>query len=284
VISQRVSLAEPNDVLQQLSLELLELWGCRSTNEPHGQVHWEELYLENPSDGTFAQFSFSVDFFAAAGDGRWWHDHRVPGGISFTANSVGHMRRYREWYQGRKDQREWLLETAMGTIAMAAETPHGKATWLRPLVDGRPFVPDVKCPLRDPKPNLAGYDWTRYAGHLHTDHAVRPEFFRAGPEKPPKAQKKEWVQDFQYLYDQGSRDHIRFVEGTAVSKEEVYERIGRPEEYVEVVSPRRPRPKREGEASITDKDRNAEVEELVNACRAWALTPVELAKLDRGSD
>src|SRR5450755_95213 len=151
VVSQRVNFAEPNEMLRQLSETILALWGCRSTSEPQGQVHWEEVFLENPNTETYVRFEFSVDFFAAAGDGRWWHDHRIPGGVSFTANSVGHMRRYREWYEGKPDQENWLLETAMGTIGRAANTEYGQATWLRPLVDGRPFVPEVACPVLNPK-------------------------------------------------------------------------------------------------------------------------------------
>lgn len=276
VASERVSLAEPNAVLHDLATELLRLWTCGSTLEPQGRVHWEELFLENPADGSFVKFTFSVDFFAAAGDRRWWHDHRLPGGVAFTANSAGHMRMYREWYEGKRDQQEWLLETAMGTIGRAAETQYGTATWLRPLVEGRPFVPDVPCPVRELRTQLAGYDWTRYAGHLHTDHSIRPEFFRANPEKPPAAKRTEWVQDFQYLYDPAVPDHIRFVSGVAISKREVQERVGSPEDYVRIASPRRQRQRRETEAGISDQGRRAEVEALLDVCRDWILTPSEL--------
>jgi hypothetical protein len=279
VVSQRVSLAEPNGVLQTLAEELLRLWNCSTTTEPQGKVHWEDLFLENPSARTFVRFTFSVDFFAAAGDRRWWHDHRIPGGIGFTANSVGHMRRYREWYEHKGDQREWLLETAMGTIERAAETPYGRATWLRPLVDGRPFVTEIACPFHDIKSNLADYDWTRYAGHLHTDHSVRPEFFHARPEKPPEARKKEWVQDFQYLYDRASPDHLRFVEGMAVARKDVYDKVGRPEDYVQIASPRRPKATQGGETRIYDEDRRGEIEALLDVCRGWVLTRDEVAQL-----
>jgi hypothetical protein len=278
VVSQRVSLAEPNNTLLMLAEELLHLWGCSSTKEAQGVVYWEDTFLEHPTQGSFVRFTFSVDFFAAAGDGRWWHDHRLPGGIAFTANSVGHMRRYREWYEGKDDQREWLLTTAMETIARAKETPYGKATWLRPLLDGRPFVSDVPCPFHLQKPMLAGYDWTRYAGHLHTDHSVRPEFFRSNPDKPSALRKKEWVQDFQYLYDRELPDNMRFVEGVPISKKEVENRIGRPEEYVQIASPRRSglRPETIG---IYDQNRRSEVEAILDACKRWKLTAEELAEL-----
>jgi hypothetical protein len=130
------------------------------------------------------------------------------------------------------------------------------------------------------KANLTGYDWTRYGGHLHTDHAVRPEFFRVAPEKPPEAKLREWLLDFQYLYDRTSKDHLRFVEGIAVSKQEVDEKAGRPEDYVAIASPRKPKPRREGEAGIADEDRRAELERLLDVCRGWTLKPEEKAQLD----
>lgn len=280
ITSQRVNFAAPDELLRQFSQEILSLWGCRSTKEPQGIVHWEDIFLENPHTGRFVKFEFSVDFFAAAGDRRWWHDHRVPGGIAFTANSVGHMRRYREWYEGKPDQKIWLLETAMETIAEAAKTAYGEATWLRPLIDGHPIAADLLCPFSQTRKSLEGLDWTRYAGHLHTDHAVRPEFFRVDPEKPAEAKKNEWILDFQYLFDPRSRDHIRFVEGVEVSKDEVDARVGRPEDYTYIASPRKPKPKREPGVGLADISGRAEVEALLDVCRGWALTPEERSNLD----
>jgi hypothetical protein len=280
VLSQRVNFAEPNQILQEFAQKILSLWGCRSTTEPQGEVHWEEVFLENPNTKKFVRFEFSVDFFAAAGDQRWWHDHRIPGGVAFTANSVGHMRRYREWYEGRSDQESWVLETAMGTIAEAAKTEYGQATWLRPLISRRPFVPEIACPVIKPRAKLEGYDWTRYAGHLHTDHAVRPEFFRVNPDKPPEAKQREWLLDFQYLYDGRSRDHVRFVEGIEVSQQEVDEKVGRPEDYVSIASPRRPKSKREGGTGIFDLDHRVEIERLLDVCKGWALSTAEKSQLN----
>lgn len=281
VVSPRVAFAEPNELLRQFSQEILSLWGCRSSDEPQGRVHWEEVFLENPKTETYVRFEFSVDFFAAAGDRRWWHDHRIPGGVAFTANSVGHMRRFREWYEGKISQEPWILQTAMETIHEAADVGYGRATWLRPLVEEeRPFISGATCPVEKLRSSLNGYDWTRYGGHLHTDHAVRPEFFRVDPQKPPEAKQKEWLLDFQYLYDRTSRDHLRFVEGVEVSKQEVDEKVGRPEDYVEIASPRKPSARRVGEAGISDTDRRAEVEALLDICRAWMLSPNEKAQID----
>jgi hypothetical protein len=37
--------------------------------------------------------------------------------MAFTANSLGHMARYQEWYGEKEERTEWALRTAMNTIA-----------------------------------------------------------------------------------------------------------------------------------------------------------------------
>ena len=101
------------------------------------------------------------------------------------------MRAYREWYGILKsDAAEWGLKQAMLTIDDAAkqkvvsrdkslqQDPDGRVTWLRPLsADGKPHVENIACPLTTVPGQLAGKDWTKYDGYLHTDHAIRDEFF-----------------------------------------------------------------------------------------------------------
>lgn len=237
VLSPRVLWAQPNASLQQFAEAILSAWGCPESRENHGTVHWETLYLERPTDQTISRFTFSVDFFASAGDNRWWHDHRIPGGCGFTANSAGHMGRYREWYEHAGEQRLWLLKRAMETIALPPDSTVPRATWLLELVDGRPFVTSVKCPFSaesDVPQRLRNKDWTRYAGHLHTDLAVRPEFFEESPGMSKDVANRKWLQDFGYLYDPGSKDHVRFVAGQLVSAEEVIDEIGAPSEFTSI--------------------------------------------------
>ena len=93
VASQRLAFAAPDANLMAFAEKVRELWGCVSSVADWGTVYWETLYLQNPVDNRIVKFHFSVDFFGAQGDGRWWRDHRAPGGILFTANSVGHMMR-----------------------------------------------------------------------------------------------------------------------------------------------------------------------------------------------
>ena len=190
VASPRVSLAAPDQHLRAFSDRILELadWdtghrGIRRKNTLTSDL----LYLRNPHDRSFYGFQFNADFFACAGDGRWWRDHRFPGGIAFTANSTGHMMRYRDWYQAKEQNESWALKQAMLTIQNAAPTrvidsdnpaEQGRATWLCPLdASGKTLVEDSPCPVERMPAMLEGKDWTRYEGVLHTDHSVREEFF-----------------------------------------------------------------------------------------------------------
>jgi len=275
--SSRLIYAEPNDALYQLAQEILRLWGCASTSEAHGTVYWEDLYLQEPTQKSYVKFTFSVDFFAAAGDQRWWQDHRIPGGLGFTANSLGHMRRYREWYLGKTAQDEWTLAMAMKTIADAADTKHGRATWLRDLNKGVPFVPEVACPFASTRPELVGKDWTRYSGHLHTDHSVRRELLQPSIGKSAEIIRDEWLQDLQYLYDAKNIDNRRFVAGVQVADDEVVERIGSPQDFVRIHGPRS-RPGRAGIDESLDSV-NSELDMLLADCRKWKLAPEELREL-----
>ena len=192
------------------------------------------LYLKDPHSGEFYGYRFNLDYFACAGDGRWWHDHRFPGGIAFTANSVGHMIAFRERYQQQAGGREWALKQAMVTIRNAAPTrgmdggeapEQGRATWLRTLgLDGKPLVAGVACPLSKVPTTLEGKDWTRYEGVLHTDHAVREEFF-LDREVAPMAW-KPYLMDFTYLYDELQDEFKEFTGGRPFQVGEVSRKSG----------------------------------------------------------
>jgi len=283
-VSPRLAYASPDENLREFASRIRDLWGCPGTQEKSGTMHWETLYLAHPADGTYRRFTFGVDFFAVQGDKRWWHDHRVPGGIAFTANSVGHMRRYREWYSGMGDQREWTLKTAMGTIDLAAETPYGKATWLKPLgPNGQPVVERLRrCPFSKPegvKPSLRDKDWTRYGGYLHTDHSIRSEFFFERPDLSPDISRQQYLEDFTYLYDPTAKDYIRFIEGEVVSQEEVFAKLGPPEDWGQIVGPAPTRRSRGGVGEF--EEIHPEVEALLQKCEPWSLNPQDLDSISR---
>jgi hypothetical protein len=274
--SPRLALAAPDDNLRRFSDRLLALagWGPdRRQRSGENSISSDFLYLPHPTDGHFYGFQFNVDFFAAAGDGLWWHDHRIPGGIAFTANSTGHMRYFRDWYeQPGTDHGEWAVKQAMLTIANAHPHPasaaantadpsgEGRVTWLRDLgPGGRAFVPDVPCPLAVVPKTLGGKDWTRYEGLLHTDHAVREEFFTDRDVPPTVA--RPYLMDFTYLYDTRQEDFLKFTKGVKVSVDAVYKEIGRPETWLH---------RSAAGASDAGEGAAADVAELLRQC--YALT------------
>ena len=242
VASPRVAFAAPDRHLRAFSDRILELAGWGTVPRGARQfntVTSDFLYLKDPDNSAFYGYRFNLDYFACAGDGRWWHDHRFPGGIAFTANSPGHMIAFREWYQQQTGGREWALKQAMLTIQNAAPTrdtdsteprEQGRATWLRSLdADGKALATDVACPLSKVPRTLEGKDWTRYEGVLHTDQAVREELFLDRKVAPMVS--KPYLMDFTYLYDEKQDEFTEFTGGRPFPVEEVVAEIGRPEDW-----------------------------------------------------
>ena len=275
VVAPRVAFAAPDRHLRAFSDRILELagWGtglrgARQSNT----VTSDFLYLKDPHNSAFYGYRFNMDYFACAGDGRWWHDHRFPGGIAFTANSTGHMIAFREWYQQQTGGREWALKQAMFTIQNAAPThetdsteppEQGRATWLRSLdPDGKVLATGVACPLSKLPTTLEGKDWTRYEGVLHTDHAVREEFFLDRERAPTAA--KPYLMDFTYLYDEKQDEFREFTGGRPFPVEEIFAEIGRPEDWTHRVS--RVVPSR----TLEDV---AEIAKQIEVCRHWEVPP-----------
>lgn len=271
VASPRTALAAPDQHLRAFSDHLLGLAGWepdRRGARRKNTVTSDFLYLRRPNDLRFFGFRFNADFFACAGDGRWWHDHRFPGGVAFTANSTGHMIAFREWYQGKQEARAWALKQAMFTIRNAMPTretgseepsEQGRLTWLRNVdAEGRPFVAGVPCPLANVPGSLTGKDWTRYEGVLHTDHAVREECF-LDRETAPMAS-KPYLMDFTYLYDEKQDDFAEFTGGEPIAEEEVFAEIGRPEDWAH---------RGARAATYRSEKETASVGERLEACRRW---------------
>jgi len=271
--SPKVALAAPDDNLRRFAEKVLELAGWapeRRGRKSGNAISSDFLYLKNPADGLFYGFQFNVDFFAAAGDGLWWHDHRIPGGIGFTANSTGHMRHFRDWYgQPGSDHGEWAVKQAMITIAQAHATAsggagspqaEGRATWLRDLdASGKPLLAQIPCPMVNVPGQLQAKDWTRYEGLLHTDHAVRAEFFVERDGSVTAHQ--PYLMDFTYLYDRAQPDFINFMAAVRVSEDEVYAETGRPDTWG-TRAPERAAVTRTGEQVRT-------ANRLLSVCLGW---------------
>jgi hypothetical protein len=277
VASSKVALAAPDEHLREFSNAILKLsgWsvGRHRLARPVNEVSSGYLYLRNPTDKQLYGFQFNIDFFACAGHSRWWHDHRFPGGIAFTANSLGHMRAYRNWY-GKGSDTEWATLQAMLTIDNAEKgkvatkdrakqpDPEGRSTWLKPLSpEGMPQVPGLTSPLAKTPDRLQSKDWTKYEGYLHTDHAVREEFFQ-DRDIPPNID-RPYVMDFTYIFDESQPDFAEFSGGRRFTETEVYSEIGRPEDW-EHRGNATPRSRTDEEAAI--------VAQQLAVCRNWEPT------------
>jgi hypothetical protein len=228
VCDRSVAFAEPDEALRRFALHLQKLAGWPAMPESrNNDLVQEWVYLRNPHDGPILKFTFSVDFFAAAADRKWWHDHRVPGGIAFTANSLGHMARHQEWYDRRGERVEWALRTAMNTINSAATGhPHCPATYLLDLKDGKP-IREFNWAGSNPLPpakNFEGKDCGSYGGYLHTDHAIRVEFFRS--DACPMHHTDPYLMDFTYIFDTAEFDNLTFMVGEEVTQKDVEADIG----------------------------------------------------------
>jgi len=281
VASPRVAYASPDNSLRALALLIRELWGCEAQRDAHGNdVAVETLYLKSP-ESEFVRFLVNLDFFAAQGEGRWWHDHRIPGGFAFTANATGHMACFQSWYERKTDSTRWTLNTAMRTIDGAQKTAWGVATALLPLKDGRPLVASP-CPFAL-HPSLKDKDWTKYRGYYDTDHSVRDEFFRTDPARQVRGDLSEWLQDFTYIYDGSSEAHKSLMAGTRVDPAEIEGELGSPETWR-----RRPgtlRPEwldrlAKGTGSAVRGLRSSKLRLSLAESRAWALSPSELAEIE----
>src|SRR5262249_4326358 len=80
-VSESLATAAPDEHLQAFAIRLASLY-LRRPVEPnriyHDRIRLWELGFENRR-----QWRVGANVFAVAGDGRWWHDHRIPGGLGF---------------------------------------------------------------------------------------------------------------------------------------------------------------------------------------------------------
>jgi hypothetical protein len=181
------------------------------------QIALETVALDVPSyKPKTLLWDAGVNYFSASADLRWWQDHRIPGGIALSVNSVGHMvksARVRKTLKAvaddlglpadedlstdlsRVDSLGKALEVAMQTISLASEGPSGKATQLLPLPSSSA---QKRCPITL-RPPLSRFDFTKYVGYYHTDVTLPSVYFRPDVERPAEVELQEL--DLTYLFD-----------------------------------------------------------------------------------
>ncbi|MCB9848510.1 MAG: hypothetical protein H6814_08865 [Phycisphaeraceae bacterium] len=225
-VSRRLAYAAPGPALKALAQRLCSLYLLDDIE--CDRVYLDDLFLQAPAlSGRVWRWRAGVNYFATNGDGRWWQDHRIPGGIAFSINSVGHMARSgavsRLLKEGAAtlgmnptdlppapiDTLDKALLIAMQTIAGASDAVSGKATSLRPLVSGAPE--SHRCPAHFPS-KLQAFDKCEYDGFYHTDYTIPSEYFLPEVERP--AHVRQWNLDFTYLADAGVDNPAGVTMGT----------------------------------------------------------------------
>lgn len=213
VVSPTLALATPDENLKALAQRLCSLYLLCEVSAD--RIYHDEIWLEKPGAERITwKWLAGVNYFCANGDGRWWQDHRIPGGMAFSINSVGHLAQTGSLLRAMKelDQTLYLptesalatkvdsldksLEFAMRTIALASNTVSGKATELLPLSGSA--LPTPRCPVELP-PFLSDKDFRYYKGYYHTDYAIPSEYFLPDIKRPNHC--KARTLEFTYLFD-----------------------------------------------------------------------------------
>lgn len=218
-VSRKIVESEPNEAMKELARRLCFHYLLKEIEDD--EIYMDTLTLaappteESSDEDQFYGWNVGVNFFASAGDKRWWHDHRIPGGMAFSMNSAGHMARngaLRKLAEPNArtlkplkgklgiDSLATTLKFAMMTINNAQDAPGGKATCLRKLDQKDYDALTPKCPFaRAVPPKLQLMDYKNYDGWYHTDVTVPADYFRPDVDRPADVKKKDL--DFTYLFD-----------------------------------------------------------------------------------
>lgn len=213
-VSPLIAFAQPSPAMRELARRLCHLYLETEIEMDH--VHLDEIYLQKPGSRlTTWKWQTGVNYFCAQGDRRWWQDHRIPGGMAFSVNSVGHLVKSGiitnamkeldaltgapdEGYPVSKvDSLEQALELAMRTISMASEAVSGRATELLSLPPDRDELPVPECPVKLSR-LVADKNHCNYRGWYHTDYTLPSEYFLTEIERPPMLAGHSL--DFTYLF------------------------------------------------------------------------------------
>ncbi len=213
-ISPEIANAVPGPEMRELARRLAYLY--LEEDIVMDNAHLEQVYLQKPGARlTTWKWFAGVNYFCAQGDKRWWQDHRIPGGMAFSINSVGHLVKSgmianamkeldrmmdapNERYPETKvDSLAKALELAMRTISKASDAISGKATELLPLPEDTSRLPVPVCPV-NLSPAMSEKNFCEYRGHYHTDYTLPSEYFLPDVERPDGL--KGHALDFTYLF------------------------------------------------------------------------------------
>lgn len=215
LLSKSITDKEPGDALKEVCRRLLELY-MEVEPIPDDTILPQREYVFLRRKAKILKFSTLPNVFCSQADGRWWHDHRTPGGVMITSNALGHFAYARPGLDVLEEKDKVLnLENAMRTISNAFPGADGRkprglthcpATWLTKLTEGE------SSPLRDTSA-FKSYSPDHYEGYFHTDHLIPSAFFRK--ERDPKNLATFDNLSFRYIVDAAAdpADHAELMVG-----------------------------------------------------------------------
>ena len=226
---------QPDDRLKEIARRLLELY-MEVAPIPDDTILSQREYVflrqEHNAKERLLKFATLPNVFCTQGDGRWWQDHRTPGGIMITSNALGHftyVRQKTSELTGKETM--WALENAMRTIRNAAPSPavgkikHCPATSLVPAKAG-----DASH-LRELS-DFRTFSCDHYDGFFNTDHLIPGAFFR--PDRDPKTLTRYDGLSLRYIWDAEAdpTDHRDLMLGQETNWYEVRRNLDRLPDFV----------------------------------------------------
>jgi hypothetical protein len=225
---------EPGDKLKEICRRLLELYMEVERIDDDTIVPQREYVFLRTGAAKFLKFATLPNVFCAQGDGRWWHDHRTPGGIMITSNALGHFELSRSHTADTTEkEKTHALDNAMRTIKGA----YGNEKKVRGLA----HCPATSLVNRDPVEDspiregsdLRGYSPSHYRGFFHTDHLVPSVFFNK--ERDHKELKSYDDLSLRYIYDPvgDPQDHQELMTGTDATAFDVKRNMDRLPDFLD---------------------------------------------------
>jgi len=231
-ISERLTYAAPDEHLGAFAKRICESYLLQEI--PFDTIATDSMFLEKPGHARRTwKWLVGANFFGAQGDGRWWHDHRIPGGVAFSMNSVGHMakagaiNRAMNALDGElgQDVEDWMstnVESLDKALILAMRTILNASKGARPgtrLYDNAERRPALECPVANLPADLNGRNHCEYFGYYHTDHTLPSDYFRDSIDRPHDAQAFDDL-NLTYLFDTADYDFLRMGAGLPIRSPE----------------------------------------------------------------
>jgi len=240
LVSKWIVTKEPNEQLKEICRRLMELYmQVQHIADDTFLAEQEYVFLrqkDSASKTRLLKFSTLPNIFCAQGDGRWWHDHRTPGGIMITSNALGHFVYSRSGKFEMDDSAKiTALESAMRTInnAYKGSSSRGKrllkhcpATFLLAMKEGE------TSPLKETS-DFKRFSADHYHGYFHTDYLIPSVFFQKAED--PKGLSVYDNLTFRYIYDSDidAKEHRELMTGVDAKWYEVNRDLDRLPSFVD---------------------------------------------------